>query len=562
MSQKSHTEWQEIRDRKLADVAARISSEWQIPSSALPSTSVSNVTSIPTTCGILTSKEIRITEAHSGRSLLAALRNRELTALEITTAFCKRAAITHQVTSCLTEPLFRPAIARAQFLDAHLARTGQPLGPLHGLPVSVKDAFNIVGYDSTCGIASLCDKPATRNAPLVQFLLDAGAIIHCKTNLPQTALAIDSVNNIYGRVLNPQNRQEWTAGGSSGGEGVLVKMRGSVFGIGTDVGGSVRIPAMCNGIVGFKPSAGRIPRGGQEAGQPAEAGKVSLESAVGVIARGWDDVDLFSDVVERAKLWELDQEIMPGEWWRNIGIHGEQKQNVTIGVIWKDGVTEPLPPIRRVMEEVLQKLRSKGISVVEIEAPRFKDCQALANKFFSAEGSNHLIDRIEETGEHLIPWLAARLKRKTPASLDKYRDLAAQRLQLQNDFLSIWKTPNGQDVDAIITPTAPHPVPPIDKWNTMSYTSSFVLLDYPAAHLPVRAVDEGDLKGEMPDQVLSPWDKVNRELWDTQKINRESYLGSPLGVQVIAPRLQEKRLFDACLCIQEAVGSTERASKL
>ena len=116
-------------------------------------------------------------------------------------------------------------------------------------------------------------------------------------------MALDSINNIFGRTLNPVNRHAWTAGGSSGGEGVLVNMRGSVLGVGTDVGGSVRIPAMCNGIYGFKPSQGRIPGEGQTGSQLEAAGKVGMESVVGPSARELADIGLFMEVVEAAEAW-------------------------------------------------------------------------------------------------------------------------------------------------------------------------------------------------------------------------------------------------------------------
>jgi Asp-tRNA(Asn)/Glu-tRNA(Gln) amidotransferase A subunit family amidase len=157
----------------------------------------------------------------------------------------------------LTEPLFTGAIKRGRELDEHLKRTGKTVGPLHGLPVSVKDTFNVKGVDSSIGLAALAFKPATKNARLVDLLLSLGAIIISKTNMPQTIAALDSCNHLFGRTLNPLNRQ-LSAGGSSGGEGVLLSMRGSMIGFGTDVGGSIRIPAMCNGIYGFKPSVGRV----------------------------------------------------------------------------------------------------------------------------------------------------------------------------------------------------------------------------------------------------------------------------------------------------------------
>ena len=368
-----------------------------------------------------------------------------------------------------------------------------------------------------------------------------------------------------------------------------MKMRGSVFGIGTDVGGSVRIPAMCNGIIGFKPSGGRVSSAGQQTGQPPAAGKVGLESVVGVIAREWDDVDLFLESVEAARLWEIDQEVIPGKWWSecdDFQPSTRKEKNPVIGVIWRDGNTEPLPPVRRALEEVVKKLKSNNISVITVPAPKFKNCQSLTNKFFSAGGNTHLFSLLSRTQEPLIPWLASRLKPKDSVSLDHWRDLQAQRIQLQKDFLTYWKTPSGEEIDAIICPVAPHPVPPIDAWNTMSYTSSFVLLDYPAASLPVRNVEREDLEAEMEGEVLGPWDKINRELCkyrlrmdsfilfspasypaeispgDKKTINRQAYLGTPLAVQVVASRLQERRLFEACKIIEDAIKSPSKRAKL
>ncbi|KAK4697652.1 amidase, partial [Lecanoromycetidae sp. Uapishka_2] len=553
--------WQSIRDRKLTDIASRIPPEWQISPSKVPSPRTANVLSVPKTCGILTPKEVNITEDYDARSLVKEIRERRFTSVEVAKACCKRAAICHQLTNCLTEPLFSSALARAAFLDEHLARTGQPIGPLHGLPISVKDTFHVEGIDSSIGIASLCFKPAKKNAPLVQLLLDAGAVIHCKTNVPQTLMALDSVNNIFGRTLNPENRQDWTAGGSSGGEGVLVKMRGSVMGVGTDVGGSIRIPAACNGIIGFKPSLGRIPVGGQESGQLAAAGKVGLESCAGPIARSLDDIALFMGAVEAATMWEIEAGIVPGRWWSGSDGLDAKNQRPVIGLVWRDGVVEPLPPIKKVLAEIKEKLKVRGVEVVDIDAKRFRDCQSLANKFFSAEGGNHMLDIISETDEPLIPWLASRLKRKHPATVDRLRDLNAQRMQLQDDFLAIWKTADGRPIDAFICPVAPHPIPPPDRWNSVGYTSSLVLLDYPAAALPVRALEQDDLNEEIDAEILGPWDKANRELWNKETIDRNSYLNSPLSVQVVGQRLQERRLWNAMQVIEAAIKDTPEPAK-
>jgi len=137
---------------------------------------------------------------------------------------------------------------------------------------------------------------------------------------------------------------------------------------------------------------------------------------------------------------------------------------------------------------------------------------------------------------------------------------------MEKEWLRVWrgeygqapggKEGKGQRIDAFVCPVAPHPVPPVDRWNGVSYTSSFVLLDYPAGTLPVRNVKPGDLKAEIPEDAGEPlgsWDKVNRELWT--KVDRSVYLGTPLCVQVVAPKLMEERLVQAMGVVDEAVKS-------
>lgn len=398
---------------------------------------------------------------------------------------------------------------RAAYLDSHFAKTGRTLGPLHGLPISLKDSFDIRGIDSSIGIAALAHKPAQSNASLVDLLLDAGAVLHCKTNVPQTLMSLDSVNNVFGRTLNPI-KSDVTAGGSSGGEGVLVAMKGSVFGIGTDIGGSVRIPAMCNGVYGFKPSKGRIPSNGLENGKAAGTGKEGLETLVGPIAMSLNDCGFFCEVVEAANPWERDADVLPGRWWTDGVSHSTEKP--IIGVMWSDGLIEPLPPVSKMMTEVVEKIRRSGVEVVKIVAPRFKECQALANAFFGVDGGNHMFDLLEKGEEPLVPWLESRLKRKEAKTLEDLRKLHARKMELEKDFLRIWRDSRGRKIDAFICPVAPHPVPPIDRWNGVSYTSSFVLLDYPAGTIPVRMLAKEDLHGEMRGAPISSWDKVNREL--------------------------------------------------
>jgi amidase len=498
-----------IAARKRAEQQSRIPKAWLLPQ--LPPPTLLDVRSYPQSSGILTTKELSITGDHDATSLATLLRTRALTAEEVAIAFCKRAAIAQQLTKCLTEIFFEEGIARAKWLDAEIARTGRPVGPLHGVPISLKDTFKVRGYDTSIGLASLAGNPAKENSTLVDILLEAGAVLYCKTNIPQTLMALDSENHLFGRTLNPRNRAV-TAGGSSGGEGALIAMRGSVLGVGTDVGGSIRIPAMCNGLYGIKPSAGRIPFSRQQGNSSPGSGGIGLRASAGPIATSMRDCELFLKVVADARPWERDPDVVYGLWEEQGRIEAKKP---LIGVMRKDDLITPLPPVSKVLEEAVQALRKSGYEVVEMNTPAFQKCQSLANKFFGIDGGKYIFDIMEKGGEPLNTWLSTRLRRKTPTELEPLVALHARKTELETEMLKIWRDPKtGRRIDAMICPVAPHPVPPIDRWNGTSYTSSFVLLDYPAGTLPVRDLEASDLEGELEvkGEALNSWDKVNREL--------------------------------------------------
>ncbi|OBT44914.1 hypothetical protein VE00_04757 [Pseudogymnoascus sp. WSF 3629] len=540
--------WQSIGTKKRAEQDQAIPSEWKLKS--LPPTSQLDVRSVPSTCGILTADEISITEDHDAYSLLNGLHGQSLTALEVTTAFCKRAAIAHQLTSCLTEIFFDRALARAKELDDHMERTGRAFGPLHGLPISLKDTFNIAGMDSSLGIAAMAFHPAPANCPLVDILLAAGAVLYVKTNIPQTLMALDSINNVFGRVLNPANRA-LTAGGSSGGEGALLALRGSPLGVGTDIGGSIRVPAMCNGLYGFKPSSGRIPYVGPMGRLTTTRGRLGLQTSAGPIATSLRDVEVFMEVVARARPWESSADALPGAW-EEQGRAGDEWEKPVFGVIRTDHSVTPLPPVANVVEETVVAMKEAGLEVVEIDAKALAECQMLAYGFFDM-GDNSMLDLIEETKEPLIPWLEGKVGRKAPKSVEEVAELHAQRLEVMKKMLKVFKTPDGRKIDAIILPVAPHPVPEIDRWNTVGYTSSFVLLDWPAGTVPIRKVNEKDLEGEVQGKSLGTLDDRTRLLWDRKTVDRRVYLDSALSVQVVAPRLQERRLWQAMDIVDRVV---------
>lgn len=130
------------------------------------------------------------------------------------------------------------ALARAAKLDAYMATHGTPIGPLHGLPISVKEMLGISGLRHAAGYCAWWNQVASADAHVLSILWEAGAVFHARTTEPQTMMSFECESNLWGRTVNPWN-VNLSSGGSSGGEGALLGMRGSSMGVGTDVGGEL-----------------------------------------------------------------------------------------------------------------------------------------------------------------------------------------------------------------------------------------------------------------------------------------------------------------------------------
>lgn len=218
--------------------------------------------------------------------------------------------------------------------------------------------------------------------------------------------------------------------------------------------------------------------------------------------------------------------------------------------------TTPLPPIRDLLKEVSAALSKGGHIVVPVVPPRsFSDIQRASNALFSLDGDAHIFTQLRATGEPLISWLKGKKKEKSPKTIEQARQLQAQRAEIRTELLrQLWRAPDGREIDALIMPVAPHPVPGIDRWGGVNYTASMVYLDYCAGVVPVRSFTEADKHLEFlpsEQEVLGTLDKGNRHLWE--KKERDTYLGTPLVVQVIAPTLQERRLIRAMGAVDAAV---------
>jgi amidase len=191
---------------------------------------------------------------------------------------------------------YESARAAADAADAALARGDTP-GPLHGVPITVKDALETRGIRSTGGATELRDNVPARDAPVVRAVRDAGAIIIGKTNLPRWSGDLQSFNELFGTTVNPWHADR-VPGGSSGGAAAAVAAGLSSFEIGTDIGGSIRIPSSYCGVFGHKPSFGIVPSSGyldHERGGTTEADI----NVIGPIARSAGDLELLLNILLR-----------------------------------------------------------------------------------------------------------------------------------------------------------------------------------------------------------------------------------------------------------------------
>ena len=224
------------------------------------------------------------------------------------------------------------------------------------------DSFQISGYDISTGLACFVNEPAEEDSGTAAMLLELGAVLYCKTNLPQTIMTADRHDNVFDRTLNPRNTT-LTARGSTGGEGALLALRGSVLGVGTDIGGSVRIPSVCNGTYGFKPSVGIVPHGGVR--DLTTPGTDGVRSPAGPMATSLRDVALFLKVTMMVETWQYDSTIISVPW-----VNLPSKQKLRIGLVSDDGVHTPSPPLRRGLRKAADLLRAKkNVELIPLTLP-------------------------------------------------------------------------------------------------------------------------------------------------------------------------------------------------
>lgn len=292
----------------------------------------------------------------------------------------------HARTNCLTEILLPSA---ERWLSDEKGSEGEInlKGPLAGIPVSLKDTVVVGGYDATVGYSSFVGNapPPGRagDGGMVRLLKDLGAVPYVKTNLPITLLSFESANDVWGRCGNPYKPEEYSPGGSTGGEAALLAMGGRI-GVGSDVAGSVRVPAHFSGCYALRCSTGRWPKAGICTSMPGQEGVPSVYSPM---ARTLDDLAYFTRAVLGAGAWRYDHTVHPMPWRGEV--EGEvlaEKKVLRVGVLRTDTVVDPSPACARALGMVEAALREAGHEVVEISPPDMRGALEVASLLLNADG--------------------------------------------------------------------------------------------------------------------------------------------------------------------------------
>ncbi|KAM9905541.1 hypothetical protein OXX79_002103 [Metschnikowia pulcherrima] len=527
--------YKDIALKKRQQRDTQFKKEWLVPESQLPSANTKDVSTWIEDSGMLSKSEQEITSALA-ESIVENIKAKKWTAVEVVKAFCHRASVAHQLTNCLSEVFFDAAIKQAEELDLFQKESGKTLGPLHGLPIAMKDNFNIKGEATTVGIVNWCFKPekATSDSSLVEMLREMGAVFYVKTNVPVAMMMPETNNHIYGNTTNPFNRL-LSAGGSSGGGASLAALS-NVIAVSTDIGGSIRIPASFSKVFSLRPTFGRFPTYGARSGLP---GLESVNSVNGPICKDIDTLEFYSRAVVDGKPWMYDPKMIQIPWSAP-----ELAPKLTFAILSDDLQVRPTPPVIRAVSEVKKALIDAGHDVIDWEPTDHLRLSEIITKFFVSDGGVHLKKEIDETGEPFFPYM--KMYGTTPEmTVSELWDLHAERTVLAKKYLDRWNataaaTSSGKPIDAIIMPASPFPGNPNGKFHDyVGYTSPFNLLDYTAGTFPVLRADKNvDTK----EARSTFYNETDRKVWEDY--DPEESHGGYVGLQLIGRKFEEEKVIE------------------
>ncbi|MFZ0960881.1 MAG: amidase [Terriglobia bacterium] len=448
----------------------------------------------------------------SATAMAAAIRKKKISAYELVHGCLGRIEDVNPRLNAVVQIAAEQALAEAHEADQALAR-GDEVGPLHGVPFTLKDAIETRGVISTGGTEGRSHYFPNDDAVVVKRLRAAGGILLGKTNCPELGWAWEADNLIYGRTNNPYDLT-LSPGGSSGGESAVIAAGGSPFGLGSDAGGSVRFPAHCTGIASIKPTSGRVPRTGHF---PGPGGLLDAIWQIGPLARYVEDLALVLPVISGIDMQDPAIVPMPLGDPRAIDL-----RRLRVAFHIDNGIATPSAEIGAVVKNAAAALAAEGIAVDEVRPPGIEQTYEIYLGLFTADGGAGIESALKQAGTHRVHPLMQRVLELQHQGAKSVAELAAL----------------------------------VGRWDAFRREMLFFMADYDVLVCPVCSF-AGMVHGSTYDQLssfsytmtsnLTGWPAAVVRGGTTQK-------GLPIGVQVVARPWREDVALAVAQALQEALG--------
>ena len=486
----------------------------------------------------------------SAGQIVSRIASGEWSSLQVTETFIRQIELVNPHLNALVVSRFDEARREAQAAD-QARNQGAELGPLHGLPMTVKESFHVAGTAVTIGLTARAHQSHQQDGVHVRRLRQAGAIILGKTNVSQLMLWHESDNPVFGRTQNPWDLTRGPAG-STGGEAALLAAYGSPLGLGSDLGGSIRIPSHVCGIHGIKPTSGRLPREGLEG---ALRGMEPILFQVGPMGRHVADLVLALNVLCGSVQESRDIDVVPGALPDPQGV---ELDGMKIAVWNDDGTFCPSPAVRRAVDEGAEHLAARGAEICPWVPPDIPQVIDTYFQLVAADGGMDVRRLLQgsQINPHLLrlvrggrlsklmrwivsTWLNYRGQERLAHLLNQTRKLSVSEYWAKTDWvvryrrrlLKIFCAEGFQAAlcPAHALPAMPHGAP-IDLLPAASYSFLPNLLGWPAGVVAATRVRAGE------DQLrAASRDRVSQQARATDVDS----VGLPVGVQVVAPAWRE-----------------------
>jgi amidase len=410
-----------------------------------------------------------------------AIKARQITSVELTRKFLDRIEQVNGPLNAAINIQADLALKYAAEADARL-EAGETPGPLHGVPMTIKDSLDTKDMVTTWGTTGRKDYRPGRDATAVARLRDAGAILLAKTNTPEFTLSFKTDNLLFGATRNPFDLNR-TPGGSSGGAAALIASGASLFDVGTDTGGSIRLPAHFCGIAGIKPTTGRVPCTGNAL---PSSGLIARLSQPGPMARCAEDLELLLNIMMGPDL--LDPYALPGNPVDSSQVDLNQ---LRFGYFGDNGVKSPTAEIQGAIKSVVALLAEEGIKTSETRPSGIEMTSFILSRVFSADGGEMIEALLEDCRTTEISSALAGMDENSLPKIDQKE--FAQVINLWDNYrssmLSVF-----QDFDVLLCPVNGQTAIPLDQDEDMAdytYTSAFNLTGWPAAVVQVGSDNNG-----------------------------------------------------------------------